>query len=263
MYLFHNTADAALTDPRSSGLDIKSPGSWTMITARNNIWSGTDFAISNANPSQPLDLDYDDLYTTRAGELAWWSGLSARHLNTLSELQTATGQELHGTSVLPGFAGAAGGDYTLSGTSALIDAGVAIPGINDDFVGLAPDIGAYEYQGFGFSLDATPVSQAIRPGSVATYDLSLGRLGGFSDTVHFSASEPGPGLVVNLDPEQLMPPGMAMLTVTDTHTTSPVPGLWHMLSITATGGGLAERVDVYLLVGGARLYLPLALRAGA
>ena len=118
-----------------------------LIYARNNIWSGTEYALSNANPSQPLDLDYDDLYTTLAGELAWWDGLSDRHLNTLAELQAATGQEMHGLNVVPGFANAAGGDYTLDSASDLIDAGVVIPGINDGYVGAAPDIGAFEYRG--------------------------------------------------------------------------------------------------------------------
>jgi hypothetical protein len=145
MYLFHNTSDAAVTTPRSSGLDIKSPGSWELIYARNNIWSGTDYALSNANPTQPLDLDYDGLYTTRAGELAWWSGLPDRHLNTLAELQAATGQEMHGLNAVPGFANAAAGDYSLDDDSDLIDAGLFIPGINDGYGGAAPDIGAFEF----------------------------------------------------------------------------------------------------------------------
>jgi len=145
MYLFHNTSDAAVTTPRSSGLDIKSPGTWELIYARNNIWSGTDYALSNANPTQPLDLDYDGLYTTRAGELAWWSGLPDRHLNTLAELQAATGQEMHGLNAVPGFANAAAGDYSLDDDSDLIDAGLFIPGINDGYGGAAPDIGAFEF----------------------------------------------------------------------------------------------------------------------
>ncbi|MBN1890703.1 MAG: right-handed parallel beta-helix repeat-containing protein [Thermoflexales bacterium] len=145
MYLFHNTGDAALTTPRSSGLDIKSPGEWALIYARNNVWAGTEYALNNANPTQPLDLDYDELYTTRAGELAWWAGLPDRHLNTLDELRTATGQEMHGLNVVPGFANAAAGDYTLSGESELLDAGLIIPGINDDYRGDAPDVGAYEF----------------------------------------------------------------------------------------------------------------------
>jgi hypothetical protein len=142
IFLFHNTADAVL--PGSSGLDIKSPGSWKMVYSRNNIWSGNDYAISNANPGQPLDIDYDDLFTTRAGELAWWSNLTDRHLNTIEELRIATGQEMHGINAAPGFSDAATADYTLGSASPLIDHGVLIPGINDDYSGSAPDIGAYE-----------------------------------------------------------------------------------------------------------------------
>jgi hypothetical protein len=150
IYLFHNTADAVL--PGSSGLDIKSPGRWKEVYGRNNIWSGTDYAISNANPGQPLDLDHDDLYTTRAGELAWWEDLSDRHLNSLTELQAATGQELHGLNAAPGFYDAAAGNYTLGSASPLIDQGVIIPGINDGYSGAAPDIGAYE------SIPAGPIN---------------------------------------------------------------------------------------------------------
>jgi parallel beta-helix repeat protein len=143
IFLFHNTADAVL--PGSSGLDIKSPGSWKMIYSRNNIWSGTDYAINNANPGQPLDLDYDDLYTTQAGELVWWEGLPDRHLNTIGELRNATGQELHGINAVPAFADPAAGNYSLGSGSQLIDKGVIIPGINDDYAGNAPDVGAFEF----------------------------------------------------------------------------------------------------------------------
>jgi parallel beta-helix repeat protein len=144
MFLFHNTVDAVLPD--SSGLDIKEPGEWKMITSRNNIWSGTDYALYNANPTQPLAMDYDDLYTTQAGELAWWDGLPDRHLNTLAELHAATGQELHGFNLAPGFVAPTSGDYTLADTSPLIDKGAPLPGINDIYSGAAPDLGAYELQ---------------------------------------------------------------------------------------------------------------------
>jgi hypothetical protein len=90
-------------------------------------------------------MDYDDLYTTRAGELAWWAGLPDTHLNTLAELRAATGQELHGFNLAPGFANAAAGDYTLASTSGLIDKGLVIPGINGGYGGAAPDPGAFEF----------------------------------------------------------------------------------------------------------------------
>jgi hypothetical protein len=260
MYLFHNTGDAFLTDPLSSGLDIKSPGSWTMITARNNIWSGTDYAISNANPDQLIDLDYDDLYTTRPGELAWWSNLDDRHLETLLELQTATGQELHGLNALPGFTDVASGDYTLTDSSELIDAGLVIPGINDDYLGSAPDIGAFEYEGFGFTLSATPNRVAIQPGGTAAYTLSLRPQGGFTDTVQLTVSNPSPDLIVSLDADQAIPPAQMTLTITDTHE-APLPvGLLFTIPITATSGDLARSINIYLLIGGMELFLPLVFK---
>jgi len=140
--LFHNTCDAAL--PGNDGLAIKSPGSWQLLSSRNNVWAGTEYALSNSNPTQPLDLDSDDLYTTLPGELAWWADLPDRHLNTLAELQAATGQELAGMNQEPMFRDPATGDYRLQLASPLVDAGVLIPGINHDYQGAAPDIGALE-----------------------------------------------------------------------------------------------------------------------
>ncbi len=143
MYLFHNTADAAL--PGNNGLYIKAPGTWDLIYARNNVWAGTDYAINNYNTSQPVDLDYDDLYTTNPDEFVYWGTGPDRHMHDLATFQSLTGQEPHGLDVEPGFADAANGDYTLDSSSDLIDAGVVIPGINDQaYQGLAPDIGAFE-----------------------------------------------------------------------------------------------------------------------
>ncbi|HEY4723395.1 MAG TPA: hypothetical protein VII92_16190, partial [Anaerolineae bacterium] len=87
--------------------------------------------------------------------------LPDRHLNTLAELQTATGLELNGFNTVPGFVNAATGDYTLSADSQLIDKGLIIPGINDDYVGAQPDIGAYEFSP-SLTLSGTPGNQVIR-----------------------------------------------------------------------------------------------------
>jgi parallel beta-helix repeat protein len=140
MCLFHNTCDAAL--PGNNGLYVKAPGTWEIIYARNNIWSGTDYAVENYNTGQPIDLDYDDLWNDNGGDLVRWN--STRYA-TLAAFTAATGQEPHGLSVEPAFVAATNGDYALDPGSDLIDAGVVIPGINDDYVGAAPDVGAYEY----------------------------------------------------------------------------------------------------------------------
>ena len=255
MYLFHNTADAVL--PGSSGLDIKSPGTWTSLTARNNIWAGTDYALSNDNPGQPLDLDYDNLYTTTPGELAWWDGLPDRHLNTLAELQSATGQEMHGFNLLPCFNNSAGGDYTLALGCELIDAGLLIPGINDDYEGDAPDVGAFESQGFGFKLQVTPLYQAVEPGGTAVYTVDIQPIHNFSETVTISLVNLPISLTASIEPETLTPPGHAMLTITDTHTAPLSSGIWYSIEVFAEGGASSEASSIWLLVGGYEQFLPV------
>jgi hypothetical protein len=255
MYLFHNTADAAL--PGNNGLYIKSPGAWSLIYARNNVWAGTDYALENYNTGQPTSLDYDDLWNGNSGSLVRWNNTNYA---TLAAFRTATGQELHGLSVTPGFANAANDDYTLDSASALVDAGLVIPGVNDDYVGNAPDIGAYEYQGYGFTLAAAPSTRVIPGGGVATYTLSVGSLGGFTETVSLLAPSPAPSLILDLAPDAITPPGQATLTVTDTHTGTLPSGLWYTLPITASAGGLTQTASVGLLVGGVQIYLPLIIK---
>jgi parallel beta-helix repeat protein len=255
MYLFHNTADAAL--PGNNGLYIKPIGAWDLIYARNNIWAGTDYALDNRNTSQLVDLDYDDLWNGNSGDLVRWD--STKYA-TLTAFMAATGQEPHGLSVEPLFADAAGDDYTLDPTSDLIDAGVTIPGINYDYVGDRPDIGAYEFQGPGFTLAAAPSVRLVDPGGVVTYTLSLTALGRFTDTVNLLAPSPSPSLTLSLDPSALIPSGGATLTVTDTHTGTLPSGLWHTLPITATGAGITQTTSVKLLVGGVHIYLPLVVK---
>jgi parallel beta-helix repeat protein len=144
IYLFHNTVDAQRTG--NDGFSIQSPGTWQIVYARNNIWAGTLHALENANASQPLDMDYDDLWRSGSDYLVRWDGLSNTHLTTIPEIAAATSQESHGQSAAPAFVAPATADFTLTPSSPLIDRGVYIPGINDGYKGQAPDIGAVESQ---------------------------------------------------------------------------------------------------------------------
>jgi hypothetical protein len=256
MYLFHNTADAFL--PGNNGLYIKSPGTWTLLYARNNVWAGTDYAMNNYNTGQPTDLDYDDLWNGNSGDLVRWDDT---RYDTLAAFTAATNQEAHGLSADPGFTDAAGGDYSLDPASALVDAGVVIPGINDDYVGAAPDIGAYECVEDSFILTATPAGHAIAPGGVATYAIGVQPIGGFTYPVTLIAASPSPSLTLSLAPPIVTPPDQATLTVTDTHPgLALLPGLWYTVPITGTGGGVTSPASVNLLVGGVRVYLPLIVK---
>jgi parallel beta-helix repeat protein len=258
MYLFHNAADASL--PGNNGLYVKAPGSWALIYARNNVWAGTAYAVENYNAGQPIDLDYDDLWNGESGDLVRWDDV---RYATLADFTAATGQEPHGLDAAPGFAGAGSSDYTLDITSSLIDAGVAIPGINDGYVCDAPDIGAFEHDGCRFVLHAGPSSNTIDPGGTITYTIGVQPVAGFMGTVALQTSSPSPSLTVSLVPTVITPLDQATLIVTDTHVGVPsVAGSWYHVPITATGGGVTRTTSVGVLLGGVRLYLPLVLKSG-
>jgi hypothetical protein len=156
---------------------------------------------------------------------------------------------------LPGFANAASGDYTLAVTSTLIDKGIYLPGINASYVGAAPDIGAFEYQGYGFTLNAAPSARAILPGEVATFAVSIQPIGSFTATVALTISLPSSDLSINLAPLSIVPPGTATLIITSSASISTPT--WFTIPITATSAGITQTIGVKLLVGGERVYLPI------
>jgi hypothetical protein len=142
IYLMHNTVDAQRAG--NDGFRIMSPGTWTKLFARNNVFAGTLHALENANPTQPVDMDYDDLWRSGSDYLCRWDGLANPRLVTLADYTAATGQEAHGISQDPSFVSATAADFTPAGGSPLVDRGLYIPGINDGYRGLGPDIGAIE-----------------------------------------------------------------------------------------------------------------------
>lgn len=138
VYLYHNTC---FTDgPNLDGFLFNYYWwYWTNIVSRNNIYVGTSYALRNVNEQCPIDFDYDDLFTSDPRRWVRWLGAEYADLAAFTR---GTGQEQHGLAVDPRFVAPA--DVRLRPDSPLIDRGVRIPGINDDFLGAAPDIGAFE-----------------------------------------------------------------------------------------------------------------------
>lgn len=258
MYLFHNTSDAVL--PENNGLYIKAPGEWEIIYARNNIWAGTDYAINNYNTDEPVDLDYDNLFTSNTDEFVYWDLGSIRYMYDLPTFQSLTGQEMNGFNELPGFLNANNGDYSLSLDSPLIDEGVYIPGINDGYNGASPDIGAFEYQGSGFELVVQPPHQTIDPGETTTFQISLDTTGSFTETVNLSYTITPSGLLADLTPVIISSSTSATLTVTDTHTIALENGLAYTIHITGSAGNGTDTKNIILLVGGETFYMPSVFR---
>lgn len=143
---YHNTG---WTDaPNINVADLITPVS--NVKMRNNIFQSAGFSIYEV-PKGSLgnDWDHNNWYSSSLGPQFKWEGLN---YNTLSGLCNVSRLECNGFDDLPGFSNPAGGDLTLLPSSRNIDRGVPIPGVNDGFVGDAPDLGAFEY-----AVDLPPV----------------------------------------------------------------------------------------------------------
>jgi hypothetical protein len=198
---------------------------------------------------------------------------------TLAEVQANTPWEDHGVAGDPAFWNynstdhdlhdGSWPDFHLTAASAnAVDRGTtALPAslaalltkfaVDDWHWGAAYDIGHYEG---GFALQAVPSAQAVNPGGTATYALQLDPPD-LPHVVTLTVANPSPSLTTTLNSTSLVPGGNVTLTMTDGHTgTTLLLGLWYTIPITGVGGGFTQTVGVQLLVGGARIYLPVIFR---
>ena len=134
VYLYHvlgwtNRADA-------NAMDVSGP--WDNMHFRNSILRGTKYVIEDFRP-HPIGctVDYGDLFSTGKQFIKW----SNQRYAGLEDAPAAT-FGTHNLRVEPYQKIEDGRPADLA--PQLIDAGVVIPGINDDFKGKAPDIGPEE-----------------------------------------------------------------------------------------------------------------------
>ncbi len=110
----------------------------------------------------------------------------------------------------------------------------------------------------GFTLSVSPTAQTVAPGQTALYAVSLS--GAFSGTVSLTVSAAS-GFTPTLQSNALPVPGKSVLSVTNAFTgPTLIPGVVYRPVITAVGGAYTRVVTPTLLVGGARVYLPLIVR---
>ena len=182
VFIYHTTAWTNVSNV--NGMDLITPVH--NVVMRNNIFQSTGYSFAEVpTGSTGNDWNYDDWYTMRgsAGLHFKWENIN---YNTISALCSSTRLECNGNENPPGFANPAGGDFTLLASSPNIDRGILLPGINDNFVGNAPDAGAYE-----FSFDPPPsVLSSVRLDSNPTG----------ADTVNFKLTFSEPVTGVDLKP---------------------------------------------------------------
>ncbi len=107
-----------------------------------------------------------------------------------------------------------------------------------------------------FTLSPSPAARAIAPSGSTSYQLSTAVRGYWTSPVTVTASSPSPSVTIGLSGSIVNVPESINLIVTDTHPLGSPP-FWYSIPITATGGGVTHVMSAGLLVGGARVYLPL------
>jgi len=146
---------------------------------RNNIFQGNGFAFEEPfTGSSGHDWNNDNWHTTRGAGVPHFKWENKSY-NTIAALCTATSLECKGYEDLPGLVNPDGGDFALLPSSPNVDRGVLIPGINDDFKGNAPDVGAYESEFDLFPVIVSVVRADANPTNAASVNFKVS----FSESV--------------------------------------------------------------------------------
>ena len=126
---------------RADGNALEPCGNWDQMHFRNSILRGTRYVIEDSRSHKAgCTFDYVDFFTTGTQPFLKWEG---QRYPRLEDLPAKAGFGPHILRVEPYAKIEAGGPAGPLAPQ-LIDAGVVIPGINDDFKGKAPDIGPEE-----------------------------------------------------------------------------------------------------------------------
>lgn len=161
--VYHNTAYT--NRPETNG--IISSGSWSNITFRNNIISGTSYAFEDHHLTGEVNFDFDNLFTTDANRFVKWKGERYLSLDNFTE---NTNMEEHAISANSCFVDEQNHDFRLTASSPNIDKGLIIPNINENYSGNAPDIGAIEFIEENSSmLKVSPIQIGVKPLVIKNY----------------------------------------------------------------------------------------------
>ena len=159
IYMYHNTY---YTSRGGDGYKQTNSGLGNIVSRNNIVYAGRYVFEFGGVTNATMDFDYDSIYTTSSDRFVKWGST----YRTLSAFQSAQNQELNAVSVSDNrFVDEDSGDLHLDADSPCIDAGVVIPGFNDEnspwpYSGNAPDIGAYESGYSGGSGNTPPVAVA-------------------------------------------------------------------------------------------------------
>jgi hypothetical protein len=193
---------------------------------RNNIFQGSRYAFEEPFiGSIGNDWNNDNWYTTRTVGNPHFKWEKIDYLN-IAKLCAATKLECNGYETPPELTNPRAGDFTLLSSSPNIDRGVLIPGLNDNFTGSAPDVGAYEFVPPAFPTVASILRTDPNPTNAANVNF----------TVNFSRSVSGVDIVPPFNDFGLM--ASSGITGASIAGVTPVSGTTYTVSVnTGSGNG--------------------------
>lgn len=223
---YHNTSWT-----NASGLNAMSTITATHnAVMRNNIFQGNGYAFEEVSTgSSGHDWNRDDWYTTHATPHFKWENVN---YNNIAQLCAGTGLECNGYEDAPGLTNPSGGNFMLLSSSPNIDRGIVIPGINDDFKGNAPDIGAYEVTTVSFPKVLSSVRASANPTNATNVNF----------TVTFSSAVTGVDIVAPFSDFGLtIGSGIAGAFIS---SVTPVSGTTYTVNVNTGSGNGTIRLDV-------------------
>jgi len=150
VFLYHNTCYTDRAD--QNGMNVSGP--FTNMVFRNNIVRGTKYALEMSRAASPNDLDYDNWFTTRGAPVIKWDNT---RYDDVPAWCAATSLECHAQSAAPMLVNPASHAFAPQASSPNVDAAERILGVNDHYLGDAPDIGYVEAGASELApLDAAP-----------------------------------------------------------------------------------------------------------
>lgn len=145
VFFYHNTS---WTDVPNTAAFRVQHAEWRQLIMANNIWYGTDtgWKVYRDVPLSPVRMDRDIVYQETGPFFHKDYGIPKDYATQQDVATSGLADILFLTNAVdadPLLTAPASGDFSLSPGSPGINAGVIIPGVNDElFFGAAPDIGA-------------------------------------------------------------------------------------------------------------------------
>lgn len=228
--VYHNTSWTDAAD--LNAMSMISPAH--NVVMRNNIFRGNGYAFEEAfTGSSGMDWNYNNWNTTRGSNKPHFKWENVNY-DTITKLCAGTGLECNGYEDPPGLKNPNGGDFTLLPSSPNIDRGVLIPGINDNFSGNAPDVGAYE---FALAVNSPPLVLSIQRA-----DANPTNAASVNFTVTFSESVSGVDIVAPFTDFALFT--SAEITGASIISVTPVSETTYTVSVNTGSGSGIVRLDV-------------------